>query len=412
MLSMYSPRIDQPRLLMKVDQFDLHFDGNGPTIIADSTKTINQIISQLAEVIKDVWAPNTPRMTFKNYVQQILFAGDKRDEKIKALQEAEVSNFLNKIKEMDAKAKEENPIYQEGIKAAQEDDIANFLIKYKELQPSLYDQAVSEVEKEIDSELNKLIENNDPIYEEAKVKMQNHKYKEKMIFKAFLNNLGYPLYKKTMYYYNELVANYVDPKTQKIKFKIFPAVIELVKELRKMAAITFTTRTFGKDGPVIGKGLTEVGIPMTQSANMTPNGMILKGTQTEITGEAFLETIEQANTIGQDDFDWWSKKNKEQAACSKIVLCVKDALFKGRIRVAVFFDDNLKTNNNPYPDPTERNIGFPKDIYGRNPVSWNNDPGIIGIKVNPAKAAIDKFYYIKKLNRELIKRGINPIQIE
>ena len=53
---------------------------------------------------------------------------------------------------------------------------------------------------------------------------------------------------------------------------------------------------------------------------------------------------------------------------------------------------------------------FPVDVYDH-PTSWDSK-GIIGIRVNAIKAALQEDYIVKKVNKELIKRGFQPLMVE
>lgn len=399
------------------DEVDIDGDGNGSSVIGDSTRDVDMIISQLTEIVKGVWAPGTKRMTFKNYVQTVRYPGDKRDPAIKELHEKEVANFLNRARELNDKAKQSNPLYHEAVQAMQANDMSSFFNKNKELVP-LYYETMQEVEAQIEWELRVLCEKEDPFYEEAEIKMQNKKYKEQRTFQAFLNNLGDPNYKKTMDYYNRLVRNYIDPKTGKIIYKIFPSVVELYKRLNKVCKTSFTLRTLGKDADTIAKAFRVAGIPMNKHADMTPEGMIMsveKGKMTpfgavywkeieEIKGPRIFDMKSLSNIIGQDNFALWSKQNQEKAGFGKNIHHAVDGLYNGKIRVVIFFDDNHKPTNNP---EDKKVIAFPRDIYGR-PTSWDAR-GVMGIKVNTAKVALDKEYLVRKVNKEFKKRGLKQI---
>lgn len=310
----------------KVDFFNIQADGNGTSVLGDSTKTVDLIISYLAEVLKDRWAASAEKMTYKNWVQKILIPGNKRDKAIKAAQEKKIGTFLTDLKEW-----------------------------------------------------------------------------------------GHPSHAKAVGLCDAVAKEYLDPQTGKMKFKIFPAMINLIQRVQGCSLVTL--RTLGPDRTAISAGLTAAGIKMTQMAQMIQGGMQFEGQEEVISGPRLLEVIQEKskageNIGGQDQFKFWSD-NDSKAIYGKVIACVRDAKFKDKTFVTIFLDDNLEKpkpkdeEKTEMADPEALNIAYPKDVYDR-PTSWNSR-GIIGIRVNPIKAALDENYFIRKVNKALLDRGFKPL---
>lgn len=89
--------------------------------------------------------------------------------------------------------------------------------------------------------------------------------------------------------------------------------------------------------------------------------------------------------------------------------CVQDGIFQGKTVLTIALDDNLDidTHNDEPANPNARNIAFPLDIYGR-ATSWQSQ-GIIGIKVDTIRAALEENYLVDELNKELEKRGYDAL---
>lgn len=223
-----------------------------------------------------------------------------------------------------------------------------------------------------------------------------------------LKETNHPLYEKAFTLYTDLEKTYLDQETQQVKFTIFPSVLHLIDKVKDNCLFSVTLRTFGFDGDVVGKEFSKCGVEMTRRADMINGDVKFEGESEITTGPHVLTNLQKANTIGQDQVKAWFA-NGRQAGYSKLIPCVEDALFEGKVVVALFLDDNFKkqpkkTDQQIKPaDPKEVNIGYPKDIYGR-ATSWDSK-GIIGIKVNTIKAALNKDYLVNKVNKQLAKRG-------
>jgi len=229
-------------------------------------------------------------------------------------------------------------------------------------------------------------------------------------FLQFLQESEHPQYQKAKKLYEDTVTKYVNPQTGKIEFKILPSVIALTERIKKACHHCITLRTIGKDREKIETAYNKVGIQFPRKAQMHPT----EGMRFEIgpdvfseaiTGEKLLEARKEGEYIlGQDNFKVWNE-NGERAGWSKMIPCSADAQFKGLKIVSIFADDNFRKGN--VENPNEKNIGFPKDVYDR-PTSWESR-GVIGIHVNPLKAALNEQYLIRKVNKELQKRCFRPI---
>lgn len=86
-------------IMLRPDHVFFQFDVNGTITLGDSTKNMNTIVSEVAGVIIGKWSDNHPEMTYKEYVQKILYPGNKYDKEIKKLQEEKIGNFIDDLKE-------------------------------------------------------------------------------------------------------------------------------------------------------------------------------------------------------------------------------------------------------------------------------------------------------------------------
>jgi hypothetical protein len=215
------------------------------------------------------------------------------------------------------------------------------------------------------------------------------------------------LYHEASVLYRKLAEKYLHPATERAVFTPFDSVFKLIQTIEKRCLYTCIIRTFGNDGPLIAAAFKEKGITLDRTAIFSSAGMQLSDQTTVLNGEKLLESILETNRLGKDHVQEWFN-NDRKAESGKRIYCVSDSHFKGRTIISIIFDDNLKKIKNDLPaDPQEQNIAFPIDVYGR-PVSWNAK-GIIGIRVNPIKAALDENYFVKKVNKALSKRGFTTI---
>lgn len=298
-----------------IDHIFLQIDGNGTVVIGDSTKKVNTLLSEVAGAIFAKWDEANPEMSYKDYIQKVLYPGNKYDHAIKKLQEEKLGRLLEELQE------------------------------------------------------------------------QNH-----------------PCYPEAAALYGKLAESYLDEATGSVKFTIFPSMLKLFKKVNEACRCSLALRTFGPDGPVIAEEFRKNGIAMQREATMINEGMKLNGSQEVVTGDALLQTFEQEHIACRDIVDEWFSHNRE-AAHGKVIPCLKDGNWNGKRVLTIFLDDNL--NKQSSADPKEKNIAWPRDIRGR-PASWD-DQGIIGIRINSVKAATDEDYMIKKINKQLLKRGINPL---
>ncbi len=310
--------------IVKLDYVFFQMDGNGTTVIGDTTKEMNTLISEVAGVIKGIWDEHHPEMTYKDYIQKVVHPGNKHDKEVKVLQEKKIGSFLE-----------------------------------------------------------------------------------------YLGENNHPLHVKAFKLYQDLAKDYLDAETQSVKFTVFPSIMSLIHKVKSVCPFSLTLRTFGKDGPVIAKEFQKCGLEMKRHANMIDGGIQLGGEEKVVTGPEMLKVLQEDHTIGQDQVQHWFA-NGRTAGSGKIIPCVEDAQFENRNVVTIFLDDNVnippRTSENELPiaDPAEPNIAFPQDIYGR-PTSWHSR-GIIGIKINPVKAALQEDYVVKKVNKELAKRGFMELK--
>ncbi len=246
------------------------------------------------------------------------------------------------------------------------------------------------------------------------------KKKQEQQIAGFLETLkqqNHPLCQQTSHLYETLAKQYLDKKTQNASFTLFPSVMKLIQKATQICpATTCTLRTFGFDGPQIAHewnklnaqgAFGEKTLEITHRAYFANDALHIEGDKRIRKGHKLFKTLHKAHTLCQDDFETWHT-NKRKAAAGKRLYCVHDGNFEGKKALTIFFDDNLnkrpKGRDRTQPaDPDEQNIAFPVDIYAR-PVSWDS-AGVIGIRVNPIKAALDEDYLINKVNKQLIKRG-------
>ncbi len=320
---------------IRPDFISIQCDVNGTLVLADTTKGINTLISEVAGQAIYKWDKDHPAMSYKEYIQTVVFKGDKYDPTLKKQQEEKLSHFLEFLTE------------------------------------------------------------------------ENHALKESVL-----------------HLYHKLAITYLDPKTNRVNFTLFPALVELVKKINLVCASTFTIRTFGHDGVAIKNEFNAVAqqgafgkksFELHQQGKFKELGLQMEG-ETEIrTGEKLFRTLQETNILGQDDVQNWFN-HKREAAAGKLVYCAEDGKFEGRNVLTIFLDDNLslpkeeKTNEHNPANPHEQNIAFPVDIYGR-PTSWKSR-GVIGVRVEPTKAAVNKNYLIEIINQELIKRGYAPLAVD
>lgn len=243
---------------------------------------------------------------------------------------------------------------------------------------------------------------------------KNKELQEKKIerFLEDLKDIDNELYIKANKKYKKLEEKYFDPETKQIKFTIFPSITKLVDVAKSVCPFSVTLRTFGPDGDRIAKEFAGCGVEMRRHATMLREGVVFEGEEGLKSGPELLKTLQEANTIGQDQYKVWSE-NKFKASYGKVIPCVEDGQFEGKMVLTIFLDDNLAKRPKIQPgrvqmaDPEENNIAYPKDIYGR-AVSWNNSKGFIGVTINPLKAALKKNYVINKVNKQLVQRGFAP----
>lgn len=243
-------------------------------------------------------------------------------------------------------------------------------------------------------------------------------------FLHFLKETNHPLKEEALQLYQKLSLQYIDPQTGKVPLVIFPSIQKLIKKINEYCLCIFTCRTFGPDGEVLKKECDALSkdennfgknrLYINRQATFNKDGMKVEGQNKILTGEQLFETLLEEHTIGLDDFtDWRSKEGNRQAMYGKKIYCVKDGKFNGKTVLTIFLDDNLnkskKSEKGKVANPHEQNIAFPVDIYNRE-ISWD-DKGIIGIKINTLKAAMDVDYPIKKINKQLIERGFIPLSL-
>jgi len=229
---------------------------------------------------------------------------------------------------------------------------------------------------------------------------------------AKLSEENLKLYQKASELYEKLAKRYLNPEKQRATLAPYPSVKVLIDKMQAMCLTTVTLRTFGGDGPLVAEEFSKSGIPMTRKATFTEDGMQIEGEDFVRKGTDLLRSLQEMNTIGRDQFQRW-KDNDRKAGSGKRIYCVKDAKFEGKTVLSIFFDDNLKKRKKDSEikpaDPQEQNIAFPVDIAGKE-TSWD-DRGVIGIRVNPIKAALQDDYFVIKVNKQLIKRGFAPLPL-
>ncbi|MDF2577333.1 MAG: hypothetical protein K0S74_817 [Chlamydiales bacterium] len=317
--------------LSKPDVILIQCDGNGTMVLGDTTKKVNTLIAETAGSIIWKWDENHPAMSFKEYVQKVLFPGNKYDEKIKKLQEEKIGQFLKDLKE-------DHPCYPEANKT-----------------------------------------------------------------------------------YEALAKDYLDSQTQQVKFTPFPSLINLLNKVSNLCLYTFTLRTFGFDGKVIAKEMNALHTIKTfdksdfrveTEADFIDSGLKIKGEQSLRKGVELFKSLQENSLVGQDQVQTWFA-NGRKASHGKPIYCVENAQFEGKTILTIFLDDNLqhysnRKNNIIQPtDPQAVDIAIPVDIYGRS-TSWDSR-GIIGIRVNTVKAALNPDYFVNKVNKHLVKRGFTPL---
>lgn len=216
------------------------------------------------------------------------------------------------------------------------------------------------------------------------------------------------LYAKYWDLYQQLALKYEDPVTKKVLFTIFPSFIRLINQLKKNCDCTVSARTFGTDGPAVSREYSKEGFSFHHDVEFLKDGMRIKGQQDILSGEKLFETLLKTNVLGQDQFKDWSERGY-RAIDGKKMYCVKDGIFQGKTVLTIALDDNLETvtHSDEPADSNARNIAFPIDIYGR-ATSWQSR-GIIGIRVDTIRAALEENYLIDQLNNELQKRGYDPL---
>lgn len=342
-------------------------------IVADINKTVtlrdsikdedNDVFSsQLTEYFKDFWDQSQKKCSYKEHVQQFLFPGDKRDPEIKKLQDVKINTFLK-----------------------------------------------------------------------------------------YLSDSQSPLYPKAKKLYDALKERYWDQKNQSVKSDVFPSFFNLVAAVNLIGRCSVMLPTFGQDGKKIAaelkkSKLIEVKFGEINFAKMVEGGGLQFESKSEVkgdklkfesksevedggplfeskivTGKELLKRLRGKITIVEVPFLLWIK-NKKAAGFSKIVPCVMDAQYKGRPFFTMFFDDNFekikKTDGKGKilgakiipAEAREKNIAFPKDIYGR-PTSWDS-PGVFAIAVKTVNAALRPNYFIDKACNELEKRGLDKDRVE
>lgn len=216
------------------------------------------------------------------------------------------------------------------------------------------------------------------------------------------------LYAKYWHLYQELAQKYEDPVTNQVRFTLFPSFIRLIHQLKKVCSCSVSARTFGPDGPDVSRECTKEGLPFDCEVDFLKEGIQIKGQQDILNGEKLFETLLKTNILGQDQFREWSEHGYK-AIDGKKMYCVRDGVFQSKTVLTIALDDNLDidTHNDEPADPNTRNIAFPMDIYGR-ATSWQSK-GIIGIKVDTIRAALEENYLVDKLNHELQKRGYDAL---
>jgi hypothetical protein len=301
-----------------LDYVSVQSDVNCTLTFADSTKTINPIISEIAGIAIFKWERELPAMSYKDWVQKVLFPGNKYDPKIKEKQEDMLERFFNVFKEKAVTA-------------------------------------------------NEMTE-----------------------------------YDKYWSLYQNLAGKYEDPDTKKVRFSVFPSFIRMLDSLKKVCSCTLTTRTFGPDGPAIREEFEKKEFLFSCSADFHREGMHISELQDTLSGDVLYETLLKVNILGQDQFKEWAESGY-QAIHGKKMYCVADGIFQERNVLTIALDDNLDDSS----DPHARNIAAPVDIYGRT-ATWQS-PGIIGIKVDTIRAALEDNYFVDELNEELLKRGYEAL---
>ena len=246
---------------------------------------------------------------------------------------------------------------------------------------------------------------------------ENQEKQDKKIgkFIHFLKKKGHFSYPKALEMYQSLAERYLDPKTEQVKFDLFPSILRFITQVSRTCSYTLTLRSFGIDGPAIVKEFSKTGIEIKHRAVFVQEGLTLDGEKTVTAKTEIFKKMKEAHIQGKDLYKNWDDHQRE-AAAGKLVYCVKDGHWEGKNVVSIFLDDNLSKRpkgqeKQEIPaDPHEKdNIAFPVDIYDR-PTSWDSR-GVIGIRVNTIKAALQDDYIIKKVNKELIKRGFSPLKV-
>lgn len=257
-----------------------------------------------------------------------------------------------------------------------------------------------------------------------KIKLPGNKYdkgiKEQQEEKIanFLNDLDrtqHPaIYEKAVKVYQDLEKQYWDHESKSIKFDMFPSFFHLIDTIKSIGQCSVTFQTFGPDGDKIAEELKKRGWKEPRRATMVSEGALqFEGESEVIKGPEMLRRLQMETTIVQVLFKTW-EANHFEAAFGKIVPCAVDGEFDGRQFITLFLDDNLnkkvvKENKSAADkmesaDPKAKNIAYPQDIYGR-PTHWNAK-GIVGLKVNTVKAALNPEYLVKKVEKHLLNRGI------
>lgn len=229
-------------------------------------------------------------------------------------------------------------------------------------------------------------------------------------FFADLDRSKHPeIYEKAIQIYQDLEKQYWDKETDSVKFDLFPSFFHLIDTLKTYGQCSVTFQTLGFDGDRLAEELQKLGWKAPQRATMvTGGGLQFAGENEIITGPELLRRLQMGTTIVQVSFKDWKAHNTE-AAFGKIVPCVADGMFDGRPFFTLFIDDNLrkpaKTNtDSENADPKEKNIAYPRDIYGR-PANWNSK-GIMGLTINTVKAALNIKYITNKMYKHFAKREV------
>lgn len=136
-------------------------------------------------------------------------------------------------------------------------------------------------------------------------------------------------------------------------------------------------------------------------------GLQFKGEREIVTGPQLLKRLQGKVTVVKVSFELWNG-NGGTAEFSKIIPCVEDAEFEGKPFYTMFFDDNFK--NTVKADPKEKNIAYPKDIYGRE-THWDS-PGIFGSDVTTVKAALRANYFVNKAIKKLEMKGLDKDRLD